>query len=126
MLDIITYTISVLITAPLLASFIVYIISMLIERNKWKAIHRVVNWTTIFYIIAVLVMLELIFDRSFLSFTIIFFLVILTLIIFIQWKDKKDVQFIKAIKLLTRILFLLFFLLYGCFMIIGILGYLLS
>lgn len=120
MLDVITYTIAFLITVPVLSSLIVYFISMKVEHNIWKSIHRVVSWTTIFYIIAVLIMLQLIFDRSFTGLIFIFLLSILTFIIIIQWKKHRDIQFRIAIKILWRISFLLFFLLYGCFMFIGI------
>lgn len=121
MLDLISKLLAFFITAPLLTSIVVYFISMTIERNKWKAIHRVVNWTTIFYIIAVHIMLHSIFSRSFITITIVVLLFILTIIILIQWKKQRDIQFLVAFKLLTRISFLLFFVLYGCFMIIGIL-----
>lgn len=121
MLDLISKLLAFFITAPLLTSIVVYFISMTIERNKWKAIHRVVNWTTIFYIISVHIMLHSIFSRSFITITIVVLLFILTIIILIQWKKQRDIQFLVAFKLLTRISFLLFFVLYGCFMIIGIL-----
>ncbi|MCG5103585.1 DUF3397 domain-containing protein [Oceanobacillus alkalisoli] len=124
MLDIIVYVLSFFITIPLLASFLVYIISMIRERNKLKAFHSAVNWTTILYIIAVTIMLGIIFDRSFVGVVLIFLLISLSLIIFIQWRTGRDVQFKKAAKLLWRISFLLFFILYGCLMIAGIIKYL--
>ena len=126
MLNFISYTISIFITLPVFASMLVYIVSMLIERNKWKAIQKLVNWTTLFYIIAVTIMLTLIFDMGFTGIVLIVLLAILTLIIFIQWKNKRDVEIIRAVKLLWRISFLLFFILYGCLMLVGILKQLLS
>lgn len=121
MLDLVSKVLAFFITAPLLTSIVVYLISMSLQRNKWKAIHRVVNWTTIFYIIAVLIMLQAIFSKSFIAITIVGLLFVLTIIILVQWKKQRDIQFFAAFKLLTRISFLLFFVLYGCFMIIGIL-----
>lgn len=120
MLDIIVHILSFFITIPIIASFLVYIGSMIHKRNKLKAIHRVVNWTTLFYIIAVTIMLAVIFERSFVGFVMIFLLILLSVIIFIQWKAKRDVQFVKAAKLLWRISFLLFFFLYGCLIVLGI------
>ncbi|MHA6251391.1 DUF3397 domain-containing protein [Oceanobacillus sp. CAU 1775] len=120
MLDIVSKLLAFFITAPLFSSIIVYFISMTIERNKWKAIHRVVNWTTIFYVIAVLMMLQMIFDRNFIGIAIIVLLTILTIIVVVQWKKDRDIQFLSAFKLLLRVSFLLFFVLYGCLMIIGI------
>lgn len=126
MLNFISYTVSIFITLPIFASILVYILSMLIERNKLKAIHKVVNWTTLFYIIAVTIMLTLIFDMGFTGIVVILLLAILTLIIFFQWKTKRDVEIKRAIKLLWRISFLLFFVLYGCLMLVGILKQLVS
>lgn len=126
MLDFIIYTISFFITIPLIASLLVYVVSMIIRRNKLKAIHRTVNWTTIFYIIAVTIMLSLIFDRSFIGLVIILHLTMMVIIIFIQWKTKRDVEITRATKLLWRISFLLFFILYNCLMLVGILQLLLT
>ena len=126
MLDFIIYTLSFFITIPFLASLLVYLVSMVIDRNKLKAIHRLVNWTTHFYIIAVTVMLSIIFNWSFIGIVLILLLSLLTLIIFIQWKTKRDVEITRAVKLLWRISFLLFFVLYSCLLLIGILQQLLT
>ena len=126
MLDFIIYTLSFFITIPFLASLLVYLVSMVLDRNKLKAIHRLVNWTTIFYIIAVTMMLSIIFNMGFIGIVLILLLSLLTLIIFIQWKTKRDVEITRAVKLLWRISFLLFFLLYSCLLLIGILQQLLA
>ena len=126
MLDFIIYTLSFFITIPFLASLLVYMVSMVLDRNKLKAIRMVVNWTTLFYIIAVTIMLSLIFNLSFIGIVLILLLAILTIIIFIQWKTKRDVEIMRAVKLLWRISFLLFFMLYSCFLVIGILQRLLT
>lgn len=126
MLNFISYTVSIFITLPLFASMLVYIVSMIIERNKWKAIQKLVNWTTLFYIIAVTIMLTLIFGMDFTGIVLITLLAILTCIIFIQWRTNRDVEIRRAVKLLWRISFLLFFVLYGCLMLVGILKQLVS
>lgn len=126
MLNFISYTVSIFITLPLCASMLVYIVSMIIERNKWKAIQKLVNWTTLFYIIAVTIMLTLIFGMDFTGIVLITLLAILTCIIFIQWRTNRDVEIRRAVKLLWRISFLLFFVLYGCLMLVGILKQLVS
>ena len=126
MLDFMIYTLSFFITIPFLASLLVYLVSMVLDRNKLKAIHRLVNWTTLFYIIAVTMMLSIIFNLSFIGIVLILLLSLLTLIIFIQWKTKRDVAITRAVKLLWRISFLLFFVLYSCLLLIGILQQLLA
>ena len=126
MLDFIVYTLSFFITIPFLASLLVYLVSMVLDRNKLKAIHRLVNWTTLLYIIAVTIMLSIIFSLSFIGIVLILLLAILTIIIFIQWKTKGDVEITRAVKLLWRISFLLFFMLYSSLLLIGILQQLLT
>lgn len=126
MLEVIIYILAFFITIPVLASMIIYIGSMIRERNKRKAVHRMVNWTTFFYIVAVTIMLSLIFETNFIGIILILFLFALSFIIFIQWKRKRDVHFVKAAKILWRASFLLFTLLYGCLMVVGIVTHLLS
>jgi len=125
MLGLFIYILSFFITIPFLASILVYIASMIRERNKWRAIHRTVNWTTVFYIIAVTIMLTLIFDVNFIGIILIVLLIGLSFIIFIQWKRNQDIQFRKATKLLWRVSFLVFFILYCCLTVVGIATHLL-
>lgn len=85
-----------------------------------KALHKAVNWSTFFYIIAVILLIKIVFDISGTGFILILVLAILTIVIFFQWKRHTDIQFIKAAKLLWKICFLLFLTLYVCLMGIGI------
>lgn len=126
MLEAVTHIISFFITVPMVASFIVYVISMIRLRNLWKAIHMMVDWTTLFYILAVMIMLLVLFERHFFGYILIFLLMALSVIIFNQWKKERDIQLKKAVKLLWRISFLLFFFLYGCLTVLGIIKYMLT
>ena len=125
MLEYLIYTLAFFITAPIVATIIVYFLSSLRHRNSMKALHKAVNWTTVFYILSVWLMLAMIFNRNFIGIILILLLVILAMIIFFQWKWKQDVQFRKALKLLWRISFLLFLILYICLALFGILKYIL-
>lgn len=126
MLEAVTHIISFFITVPMVASFIVYVISMGRLGNPWKAIHMMVDWTTLFYILAVMIMLLVLFERHFFGYILIFLLTTLSVIIFNQWKKERDIQLKKAVKLLWRISFLLFFFLYGCLTVLGIIKYMLT
>lgn len=126
MLEAVTHIISFFITVPMVASFIVYVISKVRLRNLWKAIHMMVDWTTLFYILAVMIMLFVLFERHFFGYILIFLLMALSVIIFNQWKKERDIQLKKAVKLLWRISFLLFFFLYGCLTVLGIIKYMLT
>lgn len=120
MVDYIVYFFAVFITVPLFATLIVYMISRKVYAGKWKAVHKAVNWTTIFYIIADAMLLSIIFDRQFAGIILVILLLILTLIIIIQWKMNTEVLFRKAFKTLWRITFLLFLFIYICLLVIGI------
>lgn len=125
MLDYIIYIIAFFITIPFAASLIVFLISKTLDKKSMKAIHRTVNWTTIFYLISVWMMMSLIFGKNYIGIIFIGLLCILTLIVFFQWKWKQDIQFIKAVKLCLRISFLLFFIMYIVFAAVGIGKYIL-
>ncbi|WP_186577562.1 DUF3397 domain-containing protein [Aquibacillus kalidii] len=109
MIDLIAYTLGVCITFPFLLTCIVYIIVKKTVRNKWKAIHFSVNSTTIFYIISVGVMLNVLFGQNFTGIILIILLLILSLFVIIQWKSKGEVAIPIVWKLFWRFTFLLFF-----------------
>lgn len=50
MVDIIIYCFAFLVTVPFFSTWIVYFISRRVQKQKRKAIHRAVNWTTFLYI----------------------------------------------------------------------------
>lgn len=120
-IDYFFYSIAFMITLPLAATFIAYIIFNKVFSHKWKAIHHAVNWTTILYIIAVTMLLTIIFDQVFIGIIILLLLSILTGIIIFQWKAHTEVDLKKAVKLLWRISFVLFLTSYMVLVFIGIL-----
>ncbi|GAB3793523.1 DUF3397 domain-containing protein [Virgibacillus kimchii] len=122
MVDIISYIIAFFITVPAIATWLVYFILLKWNWPKLKAFHQAVNWTTLLYIIAVLILIYLNFNMNLTGIFIILFLTSLAVIIFIQWKMNMEVLLSKAIKLLWRTLFLLFGFLYVCLFIFDI-GY---
>ncbi|WP_164669104.1 DUF3397 domain-containing protein [Virgibacillus doumboii] len=120
MLDIIIYFIGFIITAPVAATVIVYLISFQLYNHRWKAIHKSVNWTTLLYIIAVAVLFRIIFGNSFIG---ILFVLLISIFIFIavaQWKINTEVVFNNIFKIFWRICFLLFLFLYIILVIFGI------
>ncbi|OZU90416.1 hypothetical protein CIL03_04525 [Virgibacillus indicus] len=120
MVDYIVYFFAFFITVPFFATLVVYMISRKVHPGKWKAVHKAVNWTTILYIIADIMLISIIFDRQFTGIAAVILLFILTLIIIIQWKTNTEVLFGKAFKTLWRISFLLFLFIYICLLMIGI------
>lgn|SRR5699024_3602481 len=120
MVDIISYIIAFIITVPFIATWLVYFVLVKWNWPKLKAFHQAVNWTTLPYIIAVLILIRLNFDVNLTGVFIIFFLAALAFIIFMQWKMNMEILLSKALKLLWRILFLLFVFIYICLLVFEI------
>ncbi|MBY7143733.1 DUF3397 family protein [Virgibacillus sp. NKC19-3] len=118
--NIIIYFIAFFITFPFLATMIIYKISLKLYGHPWKAIHISVSWTTVFYMVAVLILVSNIFDREFSGILLILLLSMLAGIIFLQWKMRTEIILTKALKILWRLCFLLFSFSYICFVLIGI------
>ncbi|WP_223805889.1 DUF3397 family protein [Ornithinibacillus gellani] len=120
MLDYLVYVIAFFVTIPIIATLLVYKLTRWRYENQWFAVHRAVNWTGGLYIIAVLMILQDLFQRTYITFILIFFLFIFTAVIFFQWKRMTEVDFAKAFKVTWRGSFLVFLLLYVFLVIIGI------
>ncbi|MBP2077538.1 DUF3397 domain-containing protein [Oceanobacillus polygoni] len=120
MLDFFIYSVAFFITLPLIATTLIYVISIKKHRNKLRALHQAVNWTTILYIVAVSIMLNLIVGSSFSGWMIVLFLIALASVIIFQWKNHTEVVFRKAIKIIWRFAFLLYFTLYILLALIGV------
>lgn len=121
MVNYIIYIIAFMITLPFIATILAYIIFKNLYSQQWKAIHQAVNWTTIFYIAAVTLLLTIIFNRGFITIILLVLLCMLAGIIIFQWKVNTEVELKKALKILWRICFLLFLISYIVLVIIGIL-----
>jgi len=115
-----SYIIAFIITVPVFATWLVYFVFVKWHRPKLKAFHQAVNWTTLLYIIAVSILIWLNFHINLTGVIIIFFLIALAIIIFMQWKMNEEVLLSKALKLLWRFFFLLFAFLYVCLLIFDI------
>ncbi|MFD2760548.1 DUF3397 domain-containing protein [Lentibacillus juripiscarius] len=118
--DVFAYLIGIIITAPMLATWGVYYAAAGAGRNKWKAVHTAVNWTTFLYILAVTAMLYTIYGSGYAGITSVLLMTLFTVIIVVRWKMFTEVVFHKAFKIFWRICFLLFAGLYCLLAITGI------
>src|SRR5699024_6227907 len=91
--------IAFIITAPVVVSAAMYYFHLKIYGKKQKALHKMVNTTTVLYIIAVNTLLFIIFGHAFYSWTVVFLLLVFSLIVFIQWKVATTVEIGRAFKL---------------------------
>src|SRR5699024_7634797 len=112
MLNITIYFIALIITFPIIATFLLYWLAAKLFKHRLKAVHFAVNWTTLIYIVTDLILIFLLFGLQLTGILFIILLILLAVIMIIQWKVNTDVQFFKALKILWRICCLVFFLLY--------------
>ncbi|MCT2538069.1 DUF3397 domain-containing protein [Aquibacillus koreensis] len=120
MITIISNVIGAVVTFPFITTVLLYFIAIKMFKNKWRAIHFAVNYTTILYIFAVGIILHTIFGDHYLGIIVIFILLFLSIAIVIQWKRSGEVIFRKVFKVYWRFLFIVFFIGSFVLMIVGL------
>lgn len=115
----------ILVCIPVLMTILFYQIYFRVKKNKWGAIHFSVQYSVIFYIIANTILLNWIFLKNFSGIIIIFLIVLLSVILIIQRRDKTEVALKQGIVVLSRLSFLIFSIIYvGLLLYVVISGYL--
>lgn len=117
---IILYIIACLIVFPFVFTGLVYYLNKILGVHPLKAFHRSMAWSTIFYILAVLQMLSLYFERLFIGVMICLFLLTLSVTMIVQHRQGADIYLKTASRLAWRICFLLFMVLYIILVMYGI------
>lgn len=102
----------ILIIIPVFSTILLYRLHKKIKKSSWKAFHFSSQVSSLFYIAAVTSLLYVLFEMNVIGKILILFLIILSIILILQWKQDTEVSFLKAMKLLLRISFLSFGLLY--------------
>ncbi|HLR53490.1 MAG TPA: DUF3397 family protein [Pseudogracilibacillus sp.] len=102
----------ILIIVPVFSTILLYRLHKKIKKSSWKAFHFSSQVSSLFYIAAVTSLLYVLFEMNVIGKILILFLIILSIILILQWKQDTEVSFLKAMKLLLRISFLSFGLLY--------------
>ena len=94
---------------------ITYLIYRFIYRKKSDtklAMQGTITYSTLFYIISVLYVIQAMFGSYFIGYILIGLICLLALILIRQWKNGDDVLLWRGIKVLWRLCFLLFFISY--------------
>lgn len=97
-----------IITIPLLGFIIFFMILRSTMEKKRKAFQFAVDITTFFLIFSVNYLGQVIFHVSFVSYILIFIILITIIFLFLQWKVNEEIQFTKVIKGVWRCNFLFF------------------
>ncbi|WP_185819773.1 DUF3397 domain-containing protein [Salibacterium salarium] len=115
-----------LFTLPFLAWYIVYIIIVKSTKKKGKAIRMAVDITTVFFIVAVHLLIKEISGQSFLW--LIFLIILTTAVLFtiMHYRAREEVEFLRLMKGIWRFTFFLFTAFYILLVCYGWVNYLLS
>lgn len=126
MWSIITYSIAGALTVPFVVTWLIYKCNRSLKKTKLYAFHKAVTWTTILYILAVIMLCKIIFGHFFIGYIFVYYLIFMAVIIIYQRINHTDVIFGKAWKIVWRFSFLLFSCLYIILILYGIIQRLLS
>lgn len=121
----IIYVLGIFVTAPIIATFVVYLLSKRRKNHTWRAIHQAVHWTFLLYVLSCIAIFYVLFNRTFISWILLLHIAILMTLIILQWKRDTHINMKRSIKLLSRISFIIFFVGYLSFALYGILSHLL-
>lgn len=100
------------IAIPLFATVIIYQIRFMFVQHNMKAVHVAAQWSSLFYIIAVIFLWKQLFGSYHIGIVLIIMICFLAGILIIQWKLQTEVILLKGLKVLSRISFLLFGIIY--------------
>lgn len=98
----------ILISIPTLLTILFYLLHFHFVQKKWKAVHFSVQYSAVFYIIADILLLEILFSTYFIGFALIMLISMLAMILIVQWKQNTEVILKNGLTILWRISFLIF------------------
>lgn len=120
MSSLIANIIAAIITIPLLGYIVVFFISKRFMKNKRKAFHMAIDWSTAFLIIAVHHLIIVIWEQSFFWLLAIFMLIVASIFVVLHWKIKNEIVILPILKGFWRMNFLLFFAAYLFLLVFGL------
>ncbi|MDY0396294.1 DUF3397 family protein [Virgibacillus halophilus] len=105
MIDLLVHLFAFLVTIPLLATLLVFVVLKWKYTSSGTAFRKSAQWTAIFYVIAVDLILSDLFQFHVLFFIILFFILIAGLILVGQYKVKGRLLYGRAVDIAWRMFF---------------------
>lgn len=121
MVDLFATILATSVTIPILVIFVVYWISRFVTKSRKNSLHLSVDFSTIFFIIAVHILITVIWGKSLLWIILLLLILIATVFVFLQWKFNNEIIFKKVWKGFWRFNFLFFSFSYFSLIIYGLL-----
>ncbi|RPF56090.1 DUF3397 family protein [Aquisalibacillus elongatus] len=119
-MDFVTTIIAILATIPYISFFIIFIILKKTTKQATRSTKIAADLSNVFFILAVNAILFIIFDYSFLTWTIITYMIAILFVITIQWRKDLEVNIWMAARLVWRAGFVLLAISYLLLLPIGI------
>lgn len=120
MSDALAWILATFVTLPILAFYLIYIVTVKITKNKKYSIKLAVDLSTIIFIISVYYIAYEIWSFSLFWFILIAILLVAIIFTLIHWKVSDDIDMVKLIKGIWRVNFILFFIAYFILSIYGL------
>lgn len=110
--NVLAWTLATILTLPVLFFYLVYIVTVKLNKNKKKAFRLAVDASTIVFIASVHFLIIEVWGKSLLW--LIFVLILIVAIVFtiINWKITEEIQPRRLIRGVWRFNFMLFFVIY--------------
>lgn len=93
---------------PFILTYLIYRFSYQKQGVKKRAIHQMITFSTLFYIIGTLLIFHSMFGSYFIGYILIGFLLLLGIVLIIQWKYYNEVILLKGVKIVWRFFFIIF------------------
>ncbi|MHC0037270.1 DUF3397 domain-containing protein [Pseudoneobacillus sp. C159] len=120
MVDIFSSFLATFITVPMFVYFVLFIVSKVMTKHHRRSVQLAIDYSTIFFILAVHFLIVTIWERSFLWVIIIIMLFCAIIFAIINWKVKGEIIFTRVFKGFWRFCFLIFVIAYLSLLIYGI------
>ena len=125
-IQVFTNIFSLIVTFPFLITLIIYMAVKFIKKNNVLALHKALDWSTLFYLVAVYFINSMYSDFPLISIITVLLLVVLSFILIYQRKSYNELNLLKASKIVWRLCFIIFFLLYIGYALYGIIRFILN
>ncbi|TFB23308.1 DUF3397 domain-containing protein [Filobacillus milosensis] len=119
-MDLLLTLVAILATIPYISFFILFFVLKKVTNQATRSTKIAADLSSVFFIIAVNALLYLIFENSFLTWTIITYMLAIIAVITIQWKNEIDINIWQAARIVWRGGFILLALSYLVLVPIGI------
>lgn len=97
-----------IIWSPPILTLLCFYLHKWVKKSTWRAIHFITEYTTVLYMVSVIVSVKMLFNISIVGYVIIYLLLLLAILIFMQWKKDADIILSRAVRFLLRLNFLVF------------------